>query len=797
MTASQHHQHHSHADQHGRCAATAGNLPPDSTPFVGRRRLLETTTPVLGSSRLVTLIGADGVGKTRAAIHLGRHAARTAPGGVWLVDLATVDDPALVPSAVAAALGVRDQSQRPVLDTIVRHVGERDRPLLLLDNCEHLSAAVAELADALLRHTADTRILATSRQPIGVPGEHVVRVRPMIVPTRAELRPGTSLDSLAHYDAVRLFVDRAAAAGVELSDRDGADVGRLVRALEGVPLSIELAAARTATMTVTDIAARLAADPLRALTGNCRITHPCHHRDLDATLAWSYQLCTPAEQHLWARLAVFTGGFDLAAAEAVCADADLPAADILGLVEGLARQSLIAVHHDTDASRYRMLETVRAYGLAKLTERGEDTDIRARHRRYYRNVTDTLVRAWFGPHERAWMARVRRELPDIRAALRSAVATGDTETGLITAVNLSRSRVWFLAGTLPEARYWLRTLLAQQPDTPLRLLVLTNGAWITACQGEQGSALSIVADCLRAARATGGNDLAAAMVAFARGSYRMFCGGDLNTAAADFTRARDGLLRAEQCSDAHMAHLCLAICTAAGPDATAAFRAAEDCLTDADTAGARWAASWAQWAYGLAHLRHGDPRRALTVFRAGLHTQQATADSWGTAWSLAALGWTAATQGDHHQAAVLQGAATRQYDTIGIQPTGARLLTRLGADAEATTQTALGVDAYTRAHHHGATLDHDTTIATALGEHTRTAHPTKPAARHRRPTDLTDREHDVVRLLAADASLTNKAMANRLCISVRTIDTHMNHIARKLGVTTRAQIAVWANTHTV
>ncbi|HEX3780307.1 MAG TPA: LuxR C-terminal-related transcriptional regulator [Pseudonocardiaceae bacterium] len=790
-----------------RRSLSAGNLPADATVFVGRRRLLEAASSALDQSRLVTLAGSGGVGKTRAAIHLGRLHARANPGGVWLVDLATVDDPELVPHAVANALGIHDQSQRPALDTIVDHVRERDHLLLILDNCEHLSTPVAELADTLLRHAPTVRILATSRQPLGVPGEHILPVPPMSLPARVELRACTSLDAIAHHDAVHLFLDRAADAGIVVSDQDAATVDRLVRALEGIPLSIELAAARTITMSVADILDRLH-DPLHVLTGTSRIAHPAHHHDVDATLGWSYQLCTPNEQLLWAKLSVFTGGFDLAAAEAVCADDRIPAAQILTVIDGLTRQSLIAVHRTGTNTRirYRMLETVRAYGLARLTAASQEADLRRRHRDYYRTLTDTAATDWHSTRELDWMNRIRQDMPNIRAALGSAVAAHDTNTGLITAVNLSRSRAWFFAGTQSEARYWLRTLLAQQPDTPLRLLVLTTGAWIAACQGDKCSALSIIADCLRTtlanATTTTTDGLDAAMIAYAKGAYQLFCGSDFAGAEASFTRARDGLLHAGLFSDAHMARLCLATAAAAGSDPDAAFTAAEDCLTDAQTVGAQWATSWAQWALGLTHLRHGDPRRALALLRTGLRTQQATGDNWGPPWSLAALGWTAAALGDHAQAALLMGAAHRQYQRIGLDTTGMKLLARLGAASETATRDALGTQPYTAACQHGTELDYATAITTALAQHNPTPqhphreHPTGNNSDTATQTMLTDREEEVAHLLGSDASMTNKDMANHLYISVRTVDTHINHIMHKLGVNTRAQIAVWASTHT-
>jgi predicted ATPase/DNA-binding NarL/FixJ family response regulator len=789
-----------------------GNLPADLTAFVGRRDLLDTAGPLLSRSRLVTLLGPGGVGKTRTAIRLGRTHPLLAPGGVWLVDLADLDEAALVPNAVADALGIHDQSQRPILDTITEHVRERGDLLLILDNCEHVTPVVAELADTLLRGAPGVRILATSRHPLGVLGERSVPVEPMSVPTPAELAGAVTLDAIDHHDAVRLFLDRAADAGAVISDQDAEAIGRLVRRVEGVPLAIELAAARTARRSVADVLAHLD-DPLRTLAGTGRVSHPPHHASVDATLTWSYQQCTPAEQRLLARLSVFTGGFDLAAAQAVCADDLLPAQEILDVIEGLADHSLITIRRTGADSRhlpYRMLETVRAYGRARLAEHGEQARFQQRHRNYYRTLTTQLLHEWFSPRELDWMDWVRREMPNIRTALSNAVLTGDADTGLIIDLNLSRSRVWFLVASLPESRYWLRTLLALNPDTGLRVLVMATGAWIASCQGDRRAALSIIADCLRAGRnpEPGSEDITATVIAFAKGAYQLFCGTDFAGAAAHCRRARDGLLRAGLPGDAHMAEVCMTIAAAADSHPQTAFRAAEECSANADASGAQWAASWAQWTHGLVELRHGDPEKALLRFRAGLRVGHSAGDNWGPAWSLASIGWAFAALGEHEQAAVLMAAADRQLQRIGIDTTRLAMLATLSRAAVAEARAALGAAAFATASARGAEMDYHEAVATALGE--AEAVTTNSAERSRQTgqpegrragnsaetAQLTDREWEVARLLSADAGLSNQQLAGQLCVTVRTVEAHMSHIIRKLGVTSRAEVAVWAITHT-
>jgi DNA-binding NarL/FixJ family response regulator len=295
------------------------------------------------------------------------------------------------------------------------------------------------------------------------------------------------------------------------------------------------------------------------------------------------------------------------------------------------------------------------------------------------------------------------------------------------------------------------------------------------------------------------------MIAFAKGAYQLFCGNDFAGAVTNCRRARDGLLRAGLPGDAHMAGVCLAIAAAAGTDAGAAFRAAEECSANADASGAQWAASWAQWTHGLVELRHGDPDQALRRFRAGLRVGHSAGDNWGPAWSLASIGWAAAALGEHEQAAVLMGAADRQLQRIGIDTTHLAMLATLSRTAVAEARAALGAAAYATASARGAKLDYHEAVAAALGDEadTVTTTSTELASRTSQPDDrrtgnsaetaqLTNREWDVTRLLGANAGLSNQQMAGQLCVTVRTVEAHMSNIIRKLGVSSRAEVAVWA-----
>jgi DNA-binding NarL/FixJ family response regulator len=347
------------------------------------------------------------------------------------------------------------------------------------------------------------------------------------------------------------------------------------------------------------------------------------------------------------------------------------------------------------------------------------------------------------------------------------------------------------------------------------LLVMSTGAWIASSQGDKRSALSIIADCLRAGRNPehGAEDITTSMIAFAKAAYQMFCGNDFARAATNFRRARDGLLRAGFLGDAHMARVCLTITAAADTDPQAAFRAAEECSADANTSGAPWAASWAQWAHGLVELRHGDPKQALRRFRAGLRVGHGAGDNWGPAWSLASIGWALAALGEHEHAAVFMGAADRHLQRIGIDTTRLAMLATLSRTAVDLARAALGSAAYSGAYKRGARLDYRQAVAAALGDDGNSAGAAKPISSEpsryviggefsrtgnsAETAQLTPREWTVTRLLGADAGLTNKELAGQLYVNVRTVEAHMNHIMRKLGVTSRAEVAVWATTHAV
>jgi predicted ATPase/class 3 adenylate cyclase/Tfp pilus assembly protein PilF len=444
-------------------AAFAHNLPMQLTSFIGREREMGQLKALLPSTRLLTLTGPGGTGKTRLALQVAAEMLDTFADGVWLVELAPLTDPALVTQAVAATLGVREDANRPLLASLADYINTQDL-LLIMDNCEHVIDAVAQFVEALLRACPRIHVLVSSREALGMSGETAVRVPSLSLPN-AQQTP--ALSQLVQYEAVRLFIDRAALAQPGWTfNRDNASlIAHICVRLDGIPLAIELAAARVKVLRVEQIAARLD-DRFRLLTGGSRTALP-RQQTLRALIDWSYDLLTEAERTVLRRLAVFVGGWTLEAAEHVCADDTLDQAEVLDLLIHLVNKSLVSVDQEgSSETRYRLLETIRQYARDKLLESGETLAVRERHRRWYLQAIERDVYA------------IGQSDPDnVRAALEWCQSVPDgTEDGLRATTTMS----WFWAsrGFLSEGRTWLDIWLnnGQLVSAPVRANgLLVNG----------------------------------------------------------------------------------------------------------------------------------------------------------------------------------------------------------------------------------------------------------------------------------------------------------------------------------
>ncbi|HVG95609.1 MAG TPA: tetratricopeptide repeat protein, partial [Chloroflexota bacterium] len=454
----------------------AHTLPASLTSFVGRDRELDEIRQTLGGGpggdpapRLVTLTGPGGIGKTRLALQVAALVNAEYADGVWLVDLASVADDALVPQAIAVALEIGEEPDGPLLETLALALQDK-RLLLVLDDCERLVGGAAAAVEALLRAAPGVQVLATSRQALGVPGETVWRVPPLRLPPREPpRRPAAPAeggpDELVRYDAVRLFLERARAnrLAFNLTRENAATLVSLCRRLDGLPLALELAAARVRVLSVEQIAARLD-DRFRLLTGGSR-TAPARQQTLLATVEWSYDLLPGAERRLFGRLSVFAAGWTLGAAEAVCAGEGIDPADVLDLLSQLVDKSLVVVEEEDggDEVRYRLLETLREYARDRLTGEGPAAGaaVRRRHAAWFLDFAETAALELGGGAQSRWLNRLEAEQDNLRQALRWAVEAGAAATGLRLGVALWR--FWNAHSYLTEGREWLGRLL----DLPL------------------------------------------------------------------------------------------------------------------------------------------------------------------------------------------------------------------------------------------------------------------------------------------------------------------------------------------
>jgi non-specific serine/threonine protein kinase len=440
----------------GRCR-TLGNIPLQLTSFIGRHSELSEVASALSAARLVTLTGIGGVGKTRLALRAAGEVRADFPDGVWLVELGELRDESMVVDVVTATLGVRDQSATPPAEVLIEFLSTRQL-LLVLDNCEQVVDAAAKLAETLLRACPEMRILATSREALGIGGETVMPLSPLPCPDTYSDATGLGPGN----DAVALFTERAAAAvpGFALTAKNTATIAQICSRLDGLPLAIELAAARLRAMSPDQILDRLS-DRFTLLTRGSRRA-PTRQQTLAWSIGWSYDLCTSEEQQLWGRLSVFSGSFELQAAEEICGY-NMGAEDFDDLVSSLVDKSILLRTEEGGVVRLRLLDTVRDYGRERLEQTGDYWQLRRRHCDWYRQLARDAEAGWFSASQVRWLDRVQRELPNLREALAFSISEGGQD-GLDFAADLHQ--FWFLRGPFSEARRWLDRALASAPSEP-------------------------------------------------------------------------------------------------------------------------------------------------------------------------------------------------------------------------------------------------------------------------------------------------------------------------------------------
>jgi predicted ATPase/DNA-binding CsgD family transcriptional regulator len=763
-----------------------GNLPAELTSFVGRRGELAEVKRLLAGSRLVTLTGIGGVGKTRLALRAAAELRRAFRDGVWLVQLDQLRDQELVSQAVAGALGLQDRAGYASAATLADYLAGRQL-LLVLDNCEHLVDATAKLADLLLRAAPGLRVLATSRESLNMTGETVLAVPPLRAP---EAGRRLTMAELARFPAVGLFAERAAqvVTGFTLTEANMAAAAGICRQLEGMPLAIELAAARVPVLSPEQIHARLG-DRLGLLTRGSR-TQPARQQTLRASIEWSYELCSQAERLLWARLSVFAGGFELDAAEGICADHRLAAEEVLELLAALAGKSILIAVHGDGVARYRLPETLREYGQQRLQESGEYTALQRRHRDWHEQLAQRVDIDWLNPQIADLTTRLFREHANVQAAQDFCqTEPGEAEAGLRIAVH-----VWFffcwISGYVSEGQYRLGQVLAQSPEPTIwRAQGLLLASFLAAVSGEGGTVQPLLEQ--GTSLAVQLNDPATrALAAWVAGHVCLFA-GDLPQAIA---HSEDGLaVLPAAIPGRQRAHLLICLANAAGlagdEERTAACHRELAALTEAGSEYIRSAYSaYTLWALGAAAWRRGDLDRATGLQQQSLRLR--SNDRMGSIFCAEALAWIAASRHQYERAAVLLGAATGLLQSMGTTLDGNQHIASHHRDCERQARQALGEAAFRTAYHRGLEMPPEDVLAYALQQSSKQYSSKKaPAPAVADGAPLTPRELQVARLIAGGRS--NKEIAAELVISQRTAENHVEHILTKLGFTSRAQVAAW------
>ena len=751
-----------------------GHLPLELTSFVDRRTELVEAKNALSSSRLLTLTGTGGVGKTRLALRIATKVRRDFSDGITLVELGELRDELLLAGVVANALGLRDQSARPIREALVEFLAAREQ-LLILDNCEQLVSAVAKLTETLLRTCPRLRIVATSREPLSIGGEAVLLVPPLGVPDPDHLPRG-----LAGNDAVALFAERGATAvrGFEVTEDNSVTIARICQRLDGLPLPIELAAARLRAMTPEQILQRLT-DRYVLLTHGSRDA-PSRQQTLRMCIDWSYNLCTPAEQRLWAQLSIFAGSFDLDAAERVCS-ADPTTQDLLDTVTYLVDKSILIREPAGATVRFRMLETVRDYGREKTRESGECAELSQRHRDWCERLVLDAESQWISSHELASITTLVREHPNLRDALEFCVSESP-DPGLRIVAALYP--FWLSRGLLSEGRRWLDRLLARQPAEPTadRTKALYVGSMMTGIQGDLQAA-AILVDEAHALAGRTRDPLTLAHIDSAVGYAALFGGQPLD-ARAHLAKAVYAYTKRNDVVEV-AALIGLGLADEFLGDAEQAIQCYERVLAITDARGESVFRSYSLWGLAVAVWRRGDHGRGIELLEEALQVDLKVNDRLNASLCLQALAWIAAEDQDTRRAVVLMGASEELSRSVGSPLVVLPNLSEYQEVCEGAARCALSKEAFTAAHRDGAALGFDAAVAYALGQQ-----PLLPESQSGGPAaHLTKREREVAELIAE--GLTNKEIAARLVISPRTAQGHVEHLLTKLGFTSRAQVAAW------
>jgi predicted ATPase/DNA-binding SARP family transcriptional activator/DNA-binding CsgD family transcriptional regulator len=772
-------------------APSAGqhNLPAPRSSFIGRERELVEIKRTLAMTRLLTLTGMGGAGKTRLALEVAKNLVGAYPDGVWLVELAALSEARLLPQEVATVLKIREQTHRPLVETIIDALRSRQM-LLVLDNCEHLINACSKLVDRLLISCPQLKILATSREMLNVVGEAVFWAPTLSVP-----RPYQSPDpgELARYDAVQLFIDRARLRlpAFDLTQENASAVAEVSRKLEGIPLAIELATAWVGALSVEQIAEKLE-DPLKLLIRGNRMA-ASRQRTLKGALDWSYELLSEPEQRLFRRLSVFSGGFTLAAAEAVCSrQEDFEEYEVLDLLVHLVDKSLVVVHEQGEQMRYRLLETVRQYGWEKLEESG-GTEVIGRAHAYFFLARVEELEPKIGPNiadRHMWLERLEIEHDNLRAALRWLVDAGEVGVSL----RLTRALFWFyhMCGHLSEGRGWLEEGLAGvQTRTAARAEALYHAAYLCWIQGDLHVARSQLEESVAIWRELGNTRDGLAYALWLLGLVMLAQGETV--VARSLAEESVEISRTIKADDfgLSMSLAILGMVVLKQEEHTLATSLLEESVAVARRTGDGWVVCLSYRYLAVASFQRGEHDRGVALIKESLAVLGNVPEHWYTSRSIECLAVMVSIEGDHSRAARLFGAGEVLREAIGASQGPFYLVDY--EQAVTAARVGLGQEDFAAAWAEGRAMSTEDAIEYALSGK-------EPASRtKKKPLDttqqaiLTHREREIALLVSQ--GMTNRQVAADLSLSEHTVENHVRKVLKKLNLRSRVQIATWLAEH--
>jgi non-specific serine/threonine protein kinase len=682
-----------------------GDLPVELTSFVGRAAEVTAVKRLLTESRLVTLTGPGGVGKTRVALRVAAELQKTYADGVYVVELSALQDPWLLSHTVVAALGLPEQTANPALDVLVEYLKGR-RLLLILDTCEHLIDACARFVDVLRQGAPELHVLATSRQPLESIGEHSLSITPLPVP-RPDDEPFEET-----YDAMVLFADRAATVvpGFSVTEANWAAVAAVCRRLDGIPLAIELAAVRLRALPLEQMVS-LMDDRFRLLMGGMHTALP-RHQTLRAAVGWSHELCTPEERLLWVRLSVFAGDFDLAAVRQVCGDGDLEAEGILCHFISLVDKSIVIRVESDLGTRYRLLDTIREYGREWLVTLGEEGKFCRRHRDFYFAMAQQFDAEWIGSAQVPWIRRLNAERPNLRVALEFCLTEPDeVMTGLTMATTLWG--YWLCSARLSEGRYWIdRGLDLLSDPTPLRAQGLWLTGWFAIIQGQHTAGEPLFEEARAIAEQIGDASGLAYAIQYLGNTYLFQ--GDAERGLALY---EDALVRLRELDDRPGVVILLfelGFFYVLTSDIARGLALCDESLRVNGDNDERWCRGYALYSKGIGYWVRGEYRKSAELMSASLRMKHELGDLQGIAHCLEVLGWVAAEEGQCQRTAWLMGAADVLWQKIGLPLFGMEILQGYHDAAEQRAQQSLGQESYAEIFRKGTMLPLDQAVSLAI-----------------------------------------------------------------------------------